>query len=156
MARPDFYVVLGVDPDDPPERIRAAFRRLAKRHHPDRAGGHDTGRFREISEAYRTLSDPEARRAYDASRGGGGGRKAANGGWAPPAELVEGLNVDVVLSPEEAMLGVVVPIEVPTPSASRVVHLRLRPPVLSGAVHEIWLDHLGVRNFLLRVRPVVS
>jgi curved DNA-binding protein CbpA len=61
----DFYEVLGVPRCAAPEEIRQAFRRLARRFHPD-AGPEGSGeRFQEVSEAYRTLSDPERRRSYD-------------------------------------------------------------------------------------------
>lgn len=49
-----------------PEELKAAFRKLAKTHHPDVGG--DPEKFKEINEAYNTLSDPQSRAAYD--RGG--------------------------------------------------------------------------------------
>jgi molecular chaperone DnaJ len=64
----DYYEVLGVARDASPEEIKRAFRRLAKRYHPDTYEG-DKGeaerRFREISEAYEVLSDQEKRAQYD-------------------------------------------------------------------------------------------
>jgi DnaJ-class molecular chaperone len=63
----DYYVVLGVPRDESAAGIRAAFRGLAKRHHPDRAGGADTLRFREVAEAYGALSDDARRRRHDAA-----------------------------------------------------------------------------------------
>lgn len=65
----DYYVVLGVARDDPPERIRDAFRELAKRFHPDVSGTADAATFREITEAYETLSDAERRARYDRTLG---------------------------------------------------------------------------------------
>lgn len=61
----DLYLILGVARDASPSAIRSAFRALAKRHHPDRAGPQGAGRFAEIRSAYETLSDAVARRAYD-------------------------------------------------------------------------------------------
>lgn len=61
----DYYVVLGVPHDESAAGIRAAFRGLAKRHHPDRAGGTDAVRFREVAEAYGVLSDEAQRRRHD-------------------------------------------------------------------------------------------
>ena len=65
----DYYAVLGVDPDASPEDIKAAFRRLAREHHPDATGG-DDAQYKEISEAYAVLSDSGKRRQYDAARAG--------------------------------------------------------------------------------------
>jgi DnaJ-class molecular chaperone len=65
MPPRNWYVILGVSPEDDPDTIRAAYRRLAKRHHPDRVGPEGASRFREISEAYNVLSDPVTRRAYN-------------------------------------------------------------------------------------------
>jgi curved DNA-binding protein CbpA len=62
----NYYHVLGIDSTAGDAAIKAAFRRLALRHHPDRAKDKRTAqRFREIREAYEVLSDPEKRRQYD-------------------------------------------------------------------------------------------
>lgn len=58
------YQVLEVSPDATDEEIKAAYRNLARKHHPDRQGG-DGVVFREIGEAYRVLSDPDQRAYYD-------------------------------------------------------------------------------------------
>jgi DnaJ-class molecular chaperone len=67
MAR-NFYLVLGVSEQESSEGIRHAFRELAMRYHPDRAGAQGTPFFQEIVEAYRVLSDPETRASYDEGR----------------------------------------------------------------------------------------
>ncbi|MER7281039.1 DnaJ C-terminal domain-containing protein [Dactylosporangium sp. NPDC000244] len=85
MAR-DFYAVLGVAKTATGEEIQRAYRTLARRSHPDvnkEPGAED--RFKEITEAYRVLSDPSLRREYDArasvpSGGGFRGGPAAGGG----------------------------------------------------------------------------
>lgn len=61
----NYYVVLGVPRDESATGIRAAYRGLVKRHHPDRTGGTDAMRFREVAEAYDVLSDDERRRSFD-------------------------------------------------------------------------------------------
>lgn len=62
----DYYSILGVDPDVDLSVIRSAFRRLARRYHPDVAKGkHAAKRFLVIREAYDVLSDPEKRQQYD-------------------------------------------------------------------------------------------
>ena len=62
----DYYRILGVDRKADHKTIKSAYRRLARKHHPDVAKTKDaTERFKEISEAYEVLSDPEKRRRYD-------------------------------------------------------------------------------------------
>jgi DnaJ-class molecular chaperone len=65
MAIKNYYVVLGVPREASTSGIRSAYRRLAKRHHPDRAGEQGKRAFQEIAEAYSVLSDPELRRAHN-------------------------------------------------------------------------------------------
>lgn len=64
----DFYAVLELPPDADDTTIRLAYRRLARRYHPDIAGEESLRRMQLLNEAYQTLSDPERRRVYDASR----------------------------------------------------------------------------------------
>jgi curved DNA-binding protein len=65
MAR-DFYEVLGVERNADQPEIQRAYRRLARQHHPDvnKDPAAET-RFKEISEAYDVLSDPDLRKRYD-------------------------------------------------------------------------------------------
>jgi DnaJ-class molecular chaperone len=66
MEYRDYYATLGVARDASAKEIKAAFRRLARRYHPDVSK--ETGaekRFKEINEAYEVLGDPEKRRRYD-------------------------------------------------------------------------------------------
>jgi molecular chaperone DnaJ len=80
-ARPDYYKILGVGKNASEEEIKKAYRKLARKYHPDRNAGDKEAeeRFKEISQAHDILSDPEKRKAYD--RGGGpfGGFGAASG-----------------------------------------------------------------------------
>lgn len=75
----DYYEVLGVGRDCDQAQLKAAFRKLAMEHHPDRNGGcSEAGaRFKEVNEAYSVLSDSNKRATYD--RFGHAGLNGANG-----------------------------------------------------------------------------
>src|SRR5215831_6773993 len=64
----DFYIVLGIERGATVADIKRAYKRLARRFHPDINPGDRTAaaQFRQIAEAYETLSDPDRRRRYDA------------------------------------------------------------------------------------------
>lgn len=64
----DYYALLGIDAGADGEALRRAWRRLALRWHPDRAGPLATATFQKIQTAYNVLSDPAARAAYDRRR----------------------------------------------------------------------------------------
>lgn len=131
MERKTHYMILGVSSTETPEGIRAAYRDLAKRLHPDVSGHGSTGAFQEVAEAYRVLSDPQLRRDYN-----DGLRRAAEGDVlpvrGPPPEAavrgpltivgqpesihpehLEGLNFEVLLTADESARGCTVPVRVP-------------------------------------------
>jgi molecular chaperone DnaJ len=145
MARQgDYYKVLGVDRKASQEDIKKAYRKLARRYHPDT--NHDTGaeeRFKEVSEAYDVLGDPEKRKTYDRGGGlfgGGFGGAGAPGGAAgadfgsfsdilsnifsttagrgartkPAAERGRDLETTISLTFEQAVEGAQVPVSVST------------------------------------------
>lgn len=70
MAAANHYELLQIAPDASPQDLRQAFRRLSKHYHPDTTALPEAQAregFRQLQVAYLTLSDPERRRAYDAS-----------------------------------------------------------------------------------------
>lgn len=69
MPKRDLYSILGVPADADVRIIKNAYRRLARRVHPDAGGEPDPERFRELHEAYLTLSDAARRRSYDVEIG---------------------------------------------------------------------------------------
>lgn len=155
MPRRNLYVVLGIPPGASAALIRSAYRTLAKAYHPDRVGPGGASQFREISEAYRVLSDPVLRDAHNAALQAERPLAEPTGRWGPggveplvaepiavrrnfhgsdPANEEEFVDltmwnftarhvpksghrrqadVEVILTPEEAGLGAILPIEVP-------------------------------------------
>src|SRR6187200_3047650 len=65
----DYYALLGVDAEADTAELLRAWRQLALRWHPDRAGPGATATFQKLLDAYTVLSDPVARAAYDRRRG---------------------------------------------------------------------------------------
>ena len=81
MATRDYYEILAVERTIDAAGLKAAYRKLAMQHHPDRNGGCEDSmaRFKEISEAYSVLSDDQKRAAYD--RFGHAGVNGSQGGF---------------------------------------------------------------------------
>ena len=80
----DFYSVLGVSKDASPEDVKKAYRKLARKYHPDQNPGDAAAekKFKDITEANSVLSDPEEREQYDAIRAMGSGARFTAGGPA--------------------------------------------------------------------------
>ena len=94
MEFKDYYATLGIPKSASAKEVKQAFRKMARKYHPDVNPGDKSaeGRFKEINEAYEVIGDPEKRRKYDelgsnwkmyeqAQRGGGAGPGA--GGFDP-------------------------------------------------------------------------
>lgn len=105
MAKADYYEVLGVSRTCTEVELKAAFRKAAMVHHPDRNPGNKEAeiRFKELNEAYQTLSDGQKRAAYDRyghaafeNGGGFGAGQAADGFGASMADIFDDLFGDMM------------------------------------------------------------
>ncbi len=99
MEFKDYYETLGLKRDAPLDEIKRAYRKLARQHHPDiskEAGAEE--RFKEISEAYEVLKDPEKRAAYDEL----GRNYKAGQDFRPPPDWDAGFEHSGGFSEEEA------------------------------------------------------
>jgi molecular chaperone DnaJ len=143
MAARDLYSVLGVSRKASADEIKKAYRKLARQYHPDRNPGDEQAeeRFKEVQEAYDTLSDPEKRKQYDAGgifsgfgpRGFGGGFTSdlgdifstffgRRGGATQTPPRGRDLETEVRLSFEQAMEGVEVAVTVPKQATCPTCH----------------------------------
>jgi curved DNA-binding protein len=81
MEFKDYYATLGIERTATPEDVKRAYRKLARKFHPDVSKETDAERkFKDVSEAYEALSDPEKRAAYDEI----GRRRERGQGYEPP------------------------------------------------------------------------
>ena len=84
MEYRDYYKIIGVDRDATQDEIKRAYRKLARKFHPDVSKEPDAeARFKELGEAYEVLKDPEKRAAYD----GLGTKWQAGQDFRPPPDL---------------------------------------------------------------------
>ena len=82
MKYKDYYATLGVEKDATPDDIKKAYRKLARKYHPDVSKEKDAEeKFKAMAEAYETLQDPEKRAAYDQL-----GRHAPDQDFRPPPD----------------------------------------------------------------------
>ncbi len=84
MEYKDYYKIMGVAKDASQKEIKSAYRKLARKYHPDVSKESDAeDRFKELGEAYEVLKDPEKRTAYDQL---GADWKAGQQGFQPPPD----------------------------------------------------------------------
>ena len=143
----DYYDVLGVSPGAGADEIKRAYRQLARRYHPDISGEERGAAFLELSRAYAVLRDPDRRRSYDARL-----MATGSGDWLSDEVAIDfpsvatvldsmrqsffggrpeaPLSAEIVVTPEEAFWGAMVPLRVP---------LRRTCPRCGGR-GEVWSD----------------
>jgi molecular chaperone DnaJ len=150
--RPDYYRTLGVGRNASDDEIKKAYRKLARKYHPDRNAGDKKAeeRFKEISQAYDVLSDADKRKTYDragmlggfgaggnfdpSAFGGGfsdilsnlfgasGSRSGAGRGQRSSEARGADLETEVALAFEQAVAGAQVPLAVPTSQPCSTCH----------------------------------
>lgn len=132
----DYYEVLGIDPEANDAELRRAWRQLALRWHPDRAGPDTTHIFQKLLAVYAVVSDPVERAEYDRRRGTSATPVETQPRRRPPgvllqrlsrtldillacgtARLAEGAVIELFLDAEEASEGgmATIPMNVPVP-----------------------------------------
>ncbi len=91
----DYYEILGVDRGATPEEIKKAYRKLAVQYHPDKNPGDKAAeeKFKEASNAYSVLSDPDKRRVYD-TRGHAGVHGMGFEGYRTMDDIFTHINLD--------------------------------------------------------------
>jgi curved DNA-binding protein len=132
-AEPDHYATLGLDRGCTLAQIRAAYRLLAKRHHPDVNGGSaDAVQFsQELNAAHEVLSDPARRRAYDRDLD----TKKTTGTPTRAARLERNIAQDVHLRIEDFFRGVTLEVRVKDPAnphGPEVYSLTIPPETAPG------------------------
>jgi len=103
MAKRDYYEVLGVNKNATDEELKKAYRKLAKKYHPDANQDNKKeaeAKFKEVNEAYETLSDKQKRNMYDrfganGPQGGFGGNPGGGGYYSYSSSGFDGFDIDL-------------------------------------------------------------
>jgi curved DNA-binding protein len=158
----DHYSTLGINKSASQDEIKKAYRSLAMKHHPDRGG--DQAKFKEIEEAYRTLSDLNKKQIYDLggdpnnNNSGMGGFEFNSGnfddifrtfgfGGRPRPRQNQSISISVVISLEEVLAGKTIDAELSLPGGSRkLININVPAGVENG--QQIRYPQMSVKLFL--------
>jgi curved DNA-binding protein len=148
----DYYTTLGISKNASEAEIKSAYRKMAMKHHPDRGG--DEKKFKEVNEAYETLSDPQKKQMIDMGvdpnaqhtsyRQGSPFEFHFNTGnfedvfgnfgfGGRPIRKNKTLNVNIEVSLEDILKGKVIDAEIGIPNGSkRLVNIEVPPGIENG------------------------
>jgi curved DNA-binding protein len=148
----DYYTTLGISKNASEAEIKSAYRKMAMKHHPDRGG--DEKKFKEVTEAYETLSDPQKKQMIDMGvdpnaqhtsyRQGSPFEFHFNTGnfedvfgnfgfGGRPIRKNKTLNVNIEVSLEDILKGKVIDAEIGIPNGSkRLVNIEVPPGIENG------------------------
>jgi curved DNA-binding protein len=135
----DYYSALGVNKTASQDEIKSAYRKMAMKHHPDRGG--DAAKFKEIEEAYRTLSDPQKKEMFDMGVdpnanhhwnqgpfefhfGSGNWNDVFGGGFGfgqRPMQRNKTINISVGITLEEVLTGKTIDAEITIPGGKKKI-----------------------------------
>lgn len=142
----DYYELLGVDDGAEIEELTAAYRQRALAEHPDKGG--DAARFHEIARAFKVLSDPEARKAYD--------EKLAKA--MERAQLVEGgpSGGAAAVSAKQAQAPMARQKTAPMPGSKRQAKMKCGQPGNYNACSEEWKNMGSAFRVLMAITDDVT
>lgn len=149
----NYYSTLGVNKNSSDDEIKTAYRKMAMKFHPDRGG--DEKKFKEIEEAYRTLSDPEKRRMVDMGMDPNNSNQSTSGfnhgpfefhfgsenfqdifgnfGFGRPQRRNKSLSVLVSIELEDVLNGKDINAEISTPQGTKkLINIHIPAGVESG------------------------
>ncbi len=148
----DYYNTLGISKSASDADIKAAYRKMAMKHHPDRGG--DEKKFKEVTEAYETLSDPQKKQMFDMGvdpnsqhtsyrqgspfefhfNTGNFGDIFGNFGFeGRPVRKNKTLNVNIEVTLEDILKGRVIDAEIGIPNGNkRLVNIEVPPGIENG------------------------
>jgi curved DNA-binding protein CbpA len=154
MPAKDYYAILGVQPDSTPAGIRAAYREAVLRTHPDHAGPDAATEFQDVVQAYSVLSDPERRREYDRELETKPPLRVSP--RPRPSQAVSrsrqpGVEIEVLLTREEAVRGGKVRVDIPLRRRMRPLYVRIPQVLRAGITSSINFEPMMMEGLLVKI-----